>query len=363
MASGEGKIPDAVQWHEGMFLAPQHFQQADQRQEALAALHATHASPYHWGVRELAFDSVQLAGGTLRVTRLSAILPDGLVVEYDPALDEDLVLDLKALHGHGETFPVLVHLTVPRVRDPDQPVAGSLSRYRSVETRHVVDENTGEDALAIPRLRPRLALFAGESVPEKYVGIPIARVVQHADSYALADFVPPHVRLAVAPGLVQAVSARAARLRERAVFLSDQLRKTGLDESDPTVQRTVRQITGLVHGLPVLEAVIQSERAHPFQLYLAIAGYLGGVAEVRPGYVSPSVPAYDHDDLFSTFTPLLRALDEILRLVHQAFRTVSFAEGPDGYEVDVPAEAGSPLLVGVRAGATLTGEALTAWIR
>ncbi|RMH12124.1 MAG: type VI secretion system baseplate subunit TssK, partial [Gemmatimonadetes bacterium] len=200
MASGDARIPDAVQWHEGMFLAPQHFQQADQRQEALAALHAAHASPYHWGVRELAFDSVQLASGALRVTRLSAILPDGLVVEYDPVQDGDLVLDLKVLQEQEESFPVLVHLTVPRARDPDRPVSGSLPRYRSVETRHVVDENTGEDALAIPRLRPRLSLFAGQDVPEKYVGLPLARVTQHADSFALADFVPPHLRLSVAPG-------------------------------------------------------------------------------------------------------------------------------------------------------------------
>jgi len=40
-------VPAAVHWHEGMLLAPQHFQRAALRSEALQAYHITAASPFH----------------------------------------------------------------------------------------------------------------------------------------------------------------------------------------------------------------------------------------------------------------------------------------------------------------------------
>src|SRR5262249_28543467 len=46
-------LPAAIQWYEGMLLAPQHFQQSSLRQEALLAYHLAALSPYHWGVSRL----------------------------------------------------------------------------------------------------------------------------------------------------------------------------------------------------------------------------------------------------------------------------------------------------------------------
>ena len=67
-------LPDLIQWHEGMLLAPQHFQQAEVRNEGLLHYHMGAAAPFHWGVRRLQIDSRALASGILNLSEIEAIL-------------------------------------------------------------------------------------------------------------------------------------------------------------------------------------------------------------------------------------------------------------------------------------------------
>jgi type VI secretion system protein ImpJ len=75
-------IPDAVQWHEGMLLSPQHFQQADLHNQALQGYMTLVAAPYGWGVRRLRINEAALMAGRFAVTDLEAVMPDGLLVQH-----------------------------------------------------------------------------------------------------------------------------------------------------------------------------------------------------------------------------------------------------------------------------------------
>nr|MDP9121335.1 type VI secretion system baseplate subunit TssK [Acidobacteriota bacterium] len=173
--SGPRRISDAIQWHEGMLLAPQHFQLLSLREEELLQYHALTISPFHWGVRRLEIDPVLLVEGTFRVTELEAVMPDGLLVfrPDDPsALEIDLTAFAEAMKGR----PLAVHLAVPARRQGLSPVRGELPRYESFEGPAIADETSGDGDLRIPRLRPRLCLLAAEVPPQKYVSFPLARV-------------------------------------------------------------------------------------------------------------------------------------------------------------------------------------------
>lgn len=89
-------IPDAIDWHDGMLLAPQHFQQQALRHERQLTYHVRQARPFHWGVVHLQVDRVQLVSGLVQVRELEAILPDGLVVDYRAGIDEPLEVDISA---------------------------------------------------------------------------------------------------------------------------------------------------------------------------------------------------------------------------------------------------------------------------
>ena len=61
------EISPAIQWHEGMLLMPQHFQQFAGRLESLIQFVTTLTSPYGWGVLRFDYDRAALVGGKLRV--------------------------------------------------------------------------------------------------------------------------------------------------------------------------------------------------------------------------------------------------------------------------------------------------------
>ena len=75
-------ITDRIEWHEGMLLSPQHFQQFSARLDSLVAWQSLASAPFAWGVRKLEFDQGLLSSGLVRVLELEAIMPDGTVLQY-----------------------------------------------------------------------------------------------------------------------------------------------------------------------------------------------------------------------------------------------------------------------------------------
>jgi type VI secretion system protein ImpJ len=321
------ELPAAIQWFEGMLLAPQHFQQTSLRQEALLDYHLAALSPYHWGVRLLDIDSALLVSGTFRVTALEAVMPDGLVVAWQTGDGGNtgeaggmggmggMSLDL-APHAEEMKQRVLtVYLVVPARRAGDSPVRGELARYESFETAGIADENTGEGDVAVPRLRPRLSLvLAAEPPPRKYVGLPLARVSYRNETFARTEFVPPS--LAVLPGspLAALCQGIARRLREKAVFLSERVRNPSVAGRAPQLLDTKAMIQNLVAALPQFEAVLGTGVAHPYALYLALCSVVGHVAGVGRALVPPVLDPYDHADPWPRFE---QAREWIYRVVDE----------------------------------------------
>ena len=107
------KIPQAIQWHEGMLLAPQHFQQSNLRSEELLSYHMASTAPFYWGIRRLKIDPVLLVGGVLRVLDLEAVMPDGLIVVHEHEQDGPLEIDISGCVEEIRLAPLTIHLAVP----------------------------------------------------------------------------------------------------------------------------------------------------------------------------------------------------------------------------------------------------------
>lgn len=358
-------LPDAIQWHEGMLLAPQHFQQADQRSEGLVQYHARVVSPFHWGVRRLRFDPRSLSSGTLEVVEIEAILPDGTLVIDPPTPEERLSADLTepaaAIEGRGT---LTVHLAVPARRRPDEPVAGSLSRYRSVEGPNVVDENTGDSEAGIPRLRPRATLRVEHEPGEKYTHMPLARITVQNDTFTLSDFAPPrlHVEVAQQPG--RAVAELVGRVRDQARFIADEVRATppGSAGTDRAVelQSTVEKLSA---GLPVLEAHLATGISHPFDVYLALANLAGHLAGLVPGTVPDLFRAWNQNDPVGSFAPMLDFCHRVVDSVQKSYEMVVFAFDGDAFHLKlVDALPDDGLLLGVAAAPGMDAAAVHNWI-
>ena len=96
-------VTERIEWHEGMLLSPQHFQQLSARLDSLVAWQTLAAAPFSWGIRRLVVDSGLLPTGLLRVLELEAILPDGTAVQYSAADPQHGALEL-SLTPYAETM-------------------------------------------------------------------------------------------------------------------------------------------------------------------------------------------------------------------------------------------------------------------
>jgi type VI secretion system protein ImpJ len=322
--AGAHELPEAIQWHEGMLLAPQHFQQLGLRQEELLAYHLRMLAPFHWGVTHFKHDPVLLVNGMYRVTELEGIMPDGLVISLAAAGSEPLEIDLTPMADEMKQRPVMLNLVVASRKLGEPPIKGDLPRYISLEGQPIVDENTGESELRIPRLRPRLGLLAGDAIPKKYVGFPLTQISLKDETYNATDFIPPMLQIPLQSALGDLCSTVAKRLRQKAVFLSEQTRSPALVSEGAALVEMKETIKTLVLGLPHLEASLYTGVAHPLSLYLKLCLVAGELSSMGPGMVPPMLAPYNHNDLRATFREIRDFLFRMLDLIHEAYNAVSF---------------------------------------
>lgn len=357
------ELPDAIQWHEGMLLAPQHFQQQSVRGEELIAYHALTASPFHWGVRHLKIDPVQLVSGIFRVLELEAVLPDGLIVSHVQGDDTPLEVDLSEFQKEMGRYGLPIYLAVPIRRLGGRATQGDLPRYQEAEGPPVADEETGDTELRIPRLKPRLSLIPTETLAAKFVGLPLARVAMQDEAFTVTNFVPPQLavtRMSVIGEMCQTI---ATRLREKAVFLSERA-QTPLGQTDkPMLQQTNTAIHGLVAGLPGFEAILKTDRSHPFPLYLALCQIVGHMTAVGGALVPPSLPAYNHDDPRSAFSTACEFVLQMLDRISESFTAIPFAEADGVFSLKIEADwCDDDLTIGVRARAEMSEADIIDWM-
>ncbi len=347
------ELPEAIQWHEGMLLAPQHFQQLASRQEDLLGYHAAALSPFHWGIRHRKIDPIQLVGGSFRVVELEAVMPDGLLVSDADAENGALSLDLRPFKDTLAAVPQLVHLAVPARRASDA-TQGEWARYRSETGRPVRDQNDEGPEVTIPRLRPRLRLILGDP-PEKYVSFPLALVAYREQAFELAPYVPPRLRVPAGSQLGELCEGVARRLRESAVVLAEQV---------PLELETRTRIHALVAGLPPLEALLGTGSAHPFTLYLALCAVVGQVAALSRNAMPPELPPYDHNQLWRSFEAIQRfILEAVDEGTEQKFARYPFTLRKGAFYLQfLPEWMAEPLVLGVRRREGATEREIVAWM-
>lgn len=337
-------IPEPVLWHEGMLLAPHHFQQAWRRSEALLGYGLAQVGVFPWGVRRLSIDRAMLAAGSVRILALEGILPDGLAILHPRDDEPYLELDLAPLKAQLALAPMTVHVTVPA--DNPRPEPGEAKRWRSVEGSSVVDANTGDNQVSVPRMRPALSLAVTESPTappaRRFVSMPIARIGFRDDAFSLEPYAPPRLDFPTGGELATLTRSVVQRLREKASAIADRIQ--GGDElPSGNMSDTLRS---LIAPLPRLEGLLQVERVHPFQVYLALCDLMGSLSWLGGQPVPPTPPAYQHDDPLPAFAILRDYALKVMDRVREGYRALRFKRQADGhFALTLEADRLSPTLV------------------
>lgn len=321
MAMKADEIPDSIDWHEGLLLTPQHFQQLARRHESLLQYNAATVAPFYWGIRHLRIEETNLFRGLVQIKHIEAVMPDGLLISYreggDQQADHGLQVNLSEVE-EIKRRRMKVYLAV--APQSTRLSLGEHSRYESYEGDPVADEYNGEGSVRMRRLKPHLRLIVADAPPQETVNLPLLEVEYKSDNYYQTDFIPPLLLM-----ISDKRAGRHAQLGSDCVDVAERVRNKVLElagQAEAQTQGGVMKvdletrswIRSLAAALPHLEAMLGTEASHPFPIYLALCSMAGNLAAVGPKLI-PDKPVYKHYDLRRTFQPVIEFIDQAIQQV------------------------------------------------
>ncbi|MHA6493087.1 type VI secretion system baseplate subunit TssK [Pseudomonas borbori] len=355
-------LPDAVCWHEGMQLLPQHFQLQGLRAEALSTLLANACNPWFWGVTTLELDPSALCTGKIRILSLEAVLPDGLPASVTPGTHAPLELELAEAIAATTHSQVTVFLAVSPLWRAGQlvPLKG---RLQSVVGEAIPDLASGEYPEPIVVWRPSLRLTT-EAYKADAICMPLLKIAKEGGGYVQLPYVAPTPRILPESVLGQKVSALCARAREKCLYLAGRLRHAQQAGNDDDIDEIRRQLAALWSRLPEVEALLNSRIAGPSALHGLLTGMAGAWSVLNPLAGIPAFAALDFQELQRGYDEVLGWLGETLELIRAGYRSIAFEQEGLGFSITLPdtQKRSQRLVVGLRMPAGSHEQAASEWL-
>lgn len=345
---------NAVHWHEGMFLRPQHLQLDRRWLETLSNLSVRACRAFPWGILELGYAADALESFTLRLDECLLRMKDGAWLRIpETASVEPLNFQQALEQAAGEPLDILIGL--PQY---DSVRANSISITNPQETRgnprfeavpqFARDENTGEGQQRVLVRKLRARLFHGQEDTTGYDVMRIGAVRRSSRAGAPPQFDPalagPHLavqgnvelnRLFV--GLLGSIEGKGDDLGRQAREQRLSLSVAGTGYFDQMLK--IHILNGVRNRLRALEA---APLLHPFDLYVELADAAGALSICDETLLSPEpLPRYDHDYPARALEALRDRVRRLLEWLSPEnceavpFQAVSDARGVEGLSVEL----------------------------
>ncbi|PNB49728.1 type VI secretion system baseplate subunit TssK [Pseudomonas sp. GW456-12-10-14-LB2] len=355
-------LPDAVCWHEGMQLLPQHFQLQGLRAEALGAHLAQACNPWFFGISHIEFDPSAMSAGVVRVLSLQGTMPDGLPVNLQVGVDPTLELDVAAAIDATDDATVTVYLAISPLWRAGQllPLKG---RLQSVVGEALPDLTSGEfpESITVWRPNPRLCTQLNKA---DSICLPLLKIRKEGGGFLPLPYTPPTPVLLPESPLGRRVAGLCARAREKCLFLSGRLRQALQAGNQDDALEIRRQMTALWARLPEVEGALISRVAHPQSVYVQLLGLAGAWSALDPLAGVPAFAPLDFLELQRGYEPLLDWLENTLELIRAGYRSIAFERGEQSFSIQLPDEQPSQrLVIGLRMPNGASEQAAGEWLR
>jgi len=349
-------VPEAVHWHDGMLLTPEHFTELGTRSETM--LEGLAASlPFHWGVSRLTIDPLKLNQGKVVLLELDAVFPDGFWVRLRRQ-EQSPALDLEALAAEDESFnqdPFFLYAVIP-APEGDESSAMELCKLRysdeSGGTAAPEEEAGNDDNAPIPRLRVNLELQARhDPPPAKFVSIPLAKLERMAEKWDIHKSYQPPVRLFPEDSpVLEQVRVVLDRIRDHAVGIHTRWNNMSALERTEGDDAQYELWKHFAAGLPGCEALHAAGSVAPFSLYLALCSLAGKASTLTKEAVPKQFSRYDHSDIATSFAQVLDYLSKVLdEAAADAFTAIPFRYDQGLFTLDLKKEwLGRDLILAIR---------------
>lgn len=301
-----------VAWREGLFLQPQHLQQADRHVEHLIDQRLRHLSPYPWGIADMAIDRDMAQQGKIGLRRVAGIMPDG--TPFDAPETGPLP---KPVPCGDDAAGLSVWLTLPERMPNGRDVApdeeGATARY-ALGTEAINDDSSGSRAQEVIEIAtPRLELSLRKTPRPGYQCLRLARITEVRDGVVSFDdtLPPPALVLGAHPVLLGYLSRVTgwveAKLETLSRYAADPSSGGGMQAADYFMLMTLNREIGILRHMSGLHAI------HPETLMRHLVGLAGELATFdNASRLAPTYEVYDHHDPKAALGPIVADIQRLL---------------------------------------------------
>ncbi|WP_022944416.1 type VI secretion system baseplate subunit TssK [Pseudoalteromonas ruthenica] len=305
----------AIAWTEGMFLRPQHFQQAERSIRRAINHSSQHVHHYPWGTVSLEIDQSLLPLGQVRLSKLTATLADGTAVDM-PTIDPLP----QALSLTSEVRDEVIYLAIASDKTNGTNISadgdGMITRYRFAD-HTCADVSLGSDAqesVQIAALHSQLKRHNDDRAG--YICLPIARVIEVSDEGNIkldSKFIAPTLNAKAVAPLTSVVREIHGMIKQRAEALSARLTQ---GQAGSTSVADFMMLQVLNKYQPVFSNFENMDILHPFMLYNRVIELVGELStfSTRDKRV-PELPHYNHSELTAVFGNLMVLINQTLSQV------------------------------------------------
>lgn len=353
-----------IQWHEGMMLGPQHFQQLEIRNHQILITQLQLLSSCHWGVRHLKVDTTTLTQGLVRVLEVSGVMVDGMILSYSSDMTQipPLEVDLSAMRTDFPKEGVMILLCLPKRIPGISPITGEYPRFKPIAWTPAKDENTDDNPIEINRLFPCLFLHAGAQPPPNTFSFPLLTVNFVDECFVMGDFTPPCFFIERGMMLWERCAQVVQKMREKVGFLTERWQTQA---GTPMALETEALLRPIMTALPGLEMMVHSASVPPYVLYQKVSDTISQLCTLRLSQVPPVLPIYQHNDMNACFLPLLDLMNSYIQNIDNHFASFPFTRKDRLFSLRLHHSfmERDSILIGVKAGKTRTENQLSDWMR
>lgn len=329
-----------VNWSEGMFLLPHHFQAADQywNEFIQGSEHCDHE--YNYGLRSLDLSLDALGNSHFQVNSYQARMRDGTYLSLEATHEPDRVEmrgDLDELGAAVQKLnadlkehlaaqsAVRVYLAVPKFRPESGNVSrdsnDAQSRYRET-VRQRLDESLGENDQEVGHKVLQVRLMLSTDDLSGYDVLPIGQVSRVGERKAGpqldVQYIPPLLSIDAWPPLNRdIVRAIYDKIGKKIEVLSEQVVTRGINlaSQEPGDLDRLFMLMQLSQAYTSLGVIGFAGGIHPLTAYWELCRIVGQLSLFAKHRRPPEVPRYDHDDLGRIFYWVRDKIEELLAAI------------------------------------------------
>jgi type VI secretion system protein ImpJ len=298
-----------------MLLQPQHLQQSERHADHARHLLLRTTTPYAWGFAELEIDAAALSLGKLALVRAVGVFGDGTVFDM-PAIDPlPEPIDIPPTMRE-EAVVLALPLRRAGAREADAEGYEDLVRHRVLEV-DVPDSNTSGDRTATVQLGAlHTRLMRASDTTDAWTTINVARVTERrVDNQVQLDraLIPPLLDVAGHAVVRSWLDELLGLLRQRGEALAGRMTQGGTggvsEIADFLLLQTVNR------NEPLFAHLAKSAMLHPQHFFEQALMLAGDLATFRDSRRVTRFGPYIHDDLATSFRPVMDDLRRSLSMV------------------------------------------------